>query len=1058
MRPTCDTVPLTAMQEGMLLLAEYDGAADRLWLGQLTVVLRGALDVGAFKSAWASVVARHEALRTTFARGAGGVFEQVVHTHAEVPVVVIDLSSASGTDRESRLQALLAENRTTPFHLAHPPLIRIHLVCLQDEEHLLVWTRHHAIMDGWSASLVLGEVVTCYEAERYGVDPDLPEARPYRDYVDWLASRDDEPSARFWRHRLAGFRRPTPLVSSRPLDRWESPQRGLVEHKTFLGDELSAGLRDFAFARELTQATVLAGAWALLVSRYTGCSDVAFGLTTSGRPVELSGVDTIVGLFMNTIPARVGVDPGQPVASWLTELQATLAEAREHDHAPLPVIRSVAELPTGDALFDHILVLEGYPLASSDEGTVTVGELELDDYRFIDQTNYALNVGVTPGERSALLVVFDPDRVDQAFVERLTGHYRTLLAGIIAGAAAVGDVPLLPATERALVLDTWNATEIVWSPDEDVVARLRRQAQQTPDEVALVFGAEQISYRRLDRMVAALAGRLAARGIGPDRVVALCFERSVELVVGMLATLRAGAAFLPLDPDEPAERLAMMVRDAEVAAVLASPATAAVAEAIDAGVITVAASALEEPAAGTAPLPAAVHPRAAAYVIYTSGSTGRPKGCVNEHRALSNRLQWMQSAYPIGPGDRVLQKTPCTFDVCVWEFLWPLLTGASLVLAEPGGHRDPAYVRDVIRRHAITVVHFVPSFLRAFAMLAGIEECTSLRHVIASGESLTPQLRDQCRDRLPGRLHNLYGPSEAAIDVSSHSLNPTQTGPIVPIGRPIANTRLYVLDATLQPAPIGVAGEIFIGGRAVGRGYAGRPALTAERFCPDPHAGVDGARMYRTGDLGRWDEHGELIHLGRLDNQVKVRGVRIELEEVESALLAHPQVEEAAVQPDVRDESDTRLVAHVTVRANPSAELTESIRKHVTARLPPAMVPGDFVFHDGLPLLSNGKLNRRDLAGSLGRHAPVAAFVAPRTPVEAEIAEIWEEVLGRPGVGVHQNFFELGGHSLLLSRVGARLEQAFGVRLPLRVLFNAPTIERITEMLLEALLAEDAAR
>ena len=1054
MRPTCDSVPLTPMQEGMLLLAEYGDAADRLWLGQMAVVLRGALDIRAFEGAWTSVVARHEALRTTFARGAGGdVLEQVVYVHAEVPVVVTDLRGASDSERESRLEALLAEDRRRPFDLAQPPLIRIQLVRLADEEHVLVWTRHHALMDGWSASLVLGEVVTCYEAECYGVDPDLPEARPYRDYVDWLAVQDDEPSVEFWRDQLRGFRQPTPLVTSRPLDRWESPQRALEEHKTSLGEELSSRLRDFALAHGLTQATVLTGAWALLVSRYTGRRDVAFGLTTSGRPGDLPRVDTIVGLFMNTIPARVRLDPEQPVVSWLAELQATLAQSREHDHTPLAVIRSVAEVPPGDALFDHILVLEGYPRAGSDEGTVTVGELELDDIQFIDQTNYALNVGVTPGERSALLVVFDPDRVDRPFAERLAGHYRTLLAGITVDGAVLDDAPLLPRSERALVLDAWNATQTIWSPDEDVVAGLRRQAQQTPDEVAIVFGDDQISYRRLDRLVAALADQLADRGVRADRVVALCFERSIELVVSMLATLRAGGAFLPLDPEEPAERLDMMMRDAGVVAVLVSAATAAAVRDADAGVVMVDASELEQSTTAAAPLPAAVHPRSAAYVIYTSGSTGRPKGCVNEHRALSNRLHWMQSAYQIGPGDRVLQKTPYTFDVSVWEFLWPLVTGASLVLADRGGHRDPSYVRDVIRRQAITVVHFVPSFLHAFVVLDGIEQCTSLRHVISSGESLTSRLRDQCRDRLPGRLHNLYGPSETAIDVSSHSLDSTQAGAIVPIGRPIANTRLYVLDGALEPAPIGVAGEIYVGGRAVGRGYAGRPALTAERFGPDPHAQVDGGRMYRTGDLGMWDENGQLIHLGRLDNQVKVRGVRIELEEVESALLAHPQVEQAAVQPDVRDESDTRLVAHLTVTVDPSAALTESIRKHARTRLPPAMLPGNYVFHDGLPLLSSGKLDRRDLAGSPAR-ARAAAFVAPRTPVESEIAEIWQEVLGVPGVGVHQNFFELGGHSLLLSRVGVRLEEAFGVRLPLRVLFNAPTIERITEMLLDALLAD----
>jgi amino acid adenylation domain-containing protein len=532
--------------------------------------------------------------------------------------------------------------------------------------------------------------------------------------------------------------------------------------------------------------------------------------------------------------------------------------------------------------------------------------------------------------------------------------------------------------------------------------------------------------------------------------VGVCAERSLEMVVALLGVLKAGGAYVPIDPGYPAERIAYMLEDSGVPVLLAQARVAELLPPHGAQVVRLDADwpsiASESPEAPDVD----VSPDGLAYVIYTSGSTGRPKGAMNAHRGVVNRLLWMQHAYALHPGDAVLQKTPFSFDVSVWEFFWPLLTGARLVVALPEGHRDPAYLAETVEREGITTLHFVPSMLRTFLDHADVRRCGSVRRVVSSGEALPADLVGQFFDAMPhADLHNLYGPTEAAVDVTAWPCSPADAGRVVPIGRPVANTRIYVLDRRSgDPSPTGVPGELHIGGVQVGRGYLGRPALTAATFVPDAFSPEPGARLYRTGDLARWRADGALEYLGRIDHQVKVRGFRVELGEIESVLASHPSVRQTVVVAREDVPGDARLVAYAVLAGG--APAGEALRSWLRERLPEHMVPTVVVPMDALPLSPNGKIDRRALPAP--ERGPRESYVAPRSPVEETLAEIWSEVLGVERVGVHDHFFDLGGYSLLGVKVVARVQQAFGVSLPLHTLFQAPTIEALSQAIARAQL------
>ena len=1047
--------PLSPMQEAMLFQTVRD-ADGGLYIGQMTCILRGDVDLAYLRSAVANMVARHTALRTGFLYEGVDTPLQFVKPRVAVDIAEEDLRHLPAGAAGERVERFLSEDRLRPFDLSQPPLLRIHLFRLTASETRFVLTRHHIIFDGWSASLLLRELIDWYAAEKSGDDAPLTPSRPYQVFVDWARRQDLTPARQFWRSQLAGFREPSDLSPSR-IARGEAPNASLAEEKLALDAGLIAGIASAAKFAGITEATLYAGAWALILGRYSGKDDVVLGLTLSGRPAELRGVDSMVGLFLNTLPVRVAIAVADPFLTWIQALHRQLEEVRQYQHLPLVELRQLTEIAPGREMFDHILVIENYPTTQKADGAANVA---VEDYRFIDQTNFPINIGVVmEGGATTLAAVCDPTRYSRQFAVELLENFAATLRSIcgLAAGARVADIECLsPEQSRQLPGGVETARE--WQGPADVVHAFRESATLHASLTAVKDANGSLSYAELSAASSTLAARLTELGVAAESVVAICAERSLELVVSIVAVLKAGAAWLPLDPADPSDRLESLLRGSGACAVLSQAAGLEKLSAAGIPALLIDAGTARQRA--DSERTRAVDPLQAAYVIYTSGSTGRPKPVVNHHAGLMNRLLWMQSAYPISTADRVLQKTPYTFDVSVWEFLWPLMYGATLVLAEPGGHRDPAYLRDLIVSEGITVAHFVPSMLRLFLDQPDIEQCSTLRHVISSGEALPAAMRDRFHERLGAQLHNLYGPTEAAIDVTYFDCSPSDRSRPVPIGRPIANTGIYILSPHMRLVPRGVAGEIFIAGRGLARGYHGQPEQTADRFVPDPFSGGAGARLYRTGDLGRLSEAGEIEYIGRTDFQIKIRGMRVEPGEIEATVRSCHGVADCAVLAE-ESEGEVRLTAHV-VPKDPAildagtSQFAVEVSDQLRHRLPGHLIPARLVFHRELPLTPSGKLDRSALRRSGGTETFAAqrAMEAPRNEMEAGLAEIWKEVLGIGSVGIRENFFELGGHSLLLAQVSGRVKDRLGVSLPLRDLFNAQTIAQMAEAIMDKQLAE----
>ncbi|MEV4085471.1 amino acid adenylation domain-containing protein, partial [Nonomuraea fuscirosea] len=856
----------------------------------------------------------------------------------------------------------------------------------------------------------------------------------------------------FWRDRLAGLE-PLDL----PADRPRPPERTYTgaAHPFTLSQEAAAGLVRLGREHRATPYMIMLSALAALLGRYAGVEDVAVGSPVAGRQVpELDGV---IGCFVNMLTMRVDLTGDPTFAELVDRVRSVVLDAFAHQDLPFEQLVSELDLPrdvSRSPLFGVMFAMQNYRNGAIEPPAgLTVADFPVDAWA----TRYDLELYV--GDDSGGMFVYNTDLFEPDTVERLAGHLCTLLERVAAGPdVRLSGIDLLGAEERRLVLEVWNDTAAAFPGDATLHGPIEERAARTPDAVAVRFEGRALTYGELDAAADRVARTLRGLGAGPGSVVAVCAERSLELLPGLLGVLKAGAAYLPIDPDYPPDRVAFMLADAVPAVVLTQsgirpslPYTAATILDLDDPDVWTGAS---------GPLPD-VRPDDVAYVIYTSGSTGRPKGVPNTHGGIANRLDWMQERFRLGDADVVAQKTPLSFDVSVWELFWPLRSGAKLVLATPGGHKDAAYLRELIVTEGVTTAHFVPSMLAVFlaehgagGAADGAGGCGSLRRVICSGEELPADLARRCVATLPAaELHNLYGPTEAAVDVSAwHCLPATLTSAArVPIGTPIANTTLYVLDAAMSPVPIGVPGELFIGGAGLARGYLNRPALTAERFVPDPY-GPPGSRLYRTGDLVRRRPDGVLEFLGRLDAQVKLRGLRIEPGEIEAALRALPAVGDAAVI--VRDD---RLVAYVTPdadRTGPAdgADALDQVLDHGALRaelkktLPDYMVPAAYVTLAALPLSPNGKLDRRRLPAPVAARDATVEFIAPDTPTERTLAAIWGELLGVEAVGVADDFFDLGGHSLLATQVVARLRQQAGAVVSVMDVFKHRTLGELAAL------------
>jgi amino acid adenylation domain-containing protein/non-ribosomal peptide synthase protein (TIGR01720 family) len=1045
-----DIYPLAPMQQGILFHSLM--APDRqTYVNQLHCTLSGPFDPAAFQAAWRHAVQTHAMLRTGFLCQREGEALQAVWRDAELPFEQRDWRAMQAGEHEQALAAFLEEDRQRGFELAQPPLMRVTLIARHDGATEFVWTKHHLLLDGWSSARLVNDVLSCYFTIAGGGRPALPAPRPYRDYVRWLMQQPRDGAMEYWRAALATLSGPLHLAGAMPRD---ATRAGHGELSRTLDGDACGALRAFAQREQVTLNTVLQAAWALLLSQHTGRRDIVFGVTVAGRPADVAGVDEMLGLFINTLPLHQCLAPEQALGNWLRALQADNAALRQHESAPLADIQRWCGVTGGQGLFDTLLVFENYPVDAALDGRRT--RLGIAGVRAHQRTSYPLTLTVTPGVHMRIDAGYDRTSFGDATVAAMLDRLDVLLRSLPSlGGERIGNLPLLPAAELRQLTATWNDTATAYPDALPVHLQFERQAARTPDAVALVADGQRLTYRELNAAANRLAHRLIGAGVTPDMLVGICAQRSAGMVAGLLAILKAGGAYVPLDPDYPAERLAYMLDDARTGVLLAPPALASTLG-LDRGCRVLALSGPDDSAScwpeHNPGLPA--HPGQLAYTIYTSGSTGQPKGAGVPHGGLANRLAWMQQAYRLQADDRVLQKTPFGFDVSVWEFFWPLITGATLVMAPPGAHRDPAHLAALIREHGVTTLHFVPSMLQAFAEHGALPQCVSLRRVLASGEALPAELvqRHYRQGNVP--LHNLYGPTEASIDVTAWACSAGDDS--VPIGRPIANTQVYVLDHAMNPVPAGAVGELYIGGVQLARGYHRRPGLTAERFVPDPF-GPPGARLYRSGDLARWRGDGAVEYLGRTDHQVKLRGLRIELGEIEARLLAHPQVREAAVLARGDTPGGLRLVGYVVAGtdggaasgiagvdpvAAPAMVTADALRAHLLATLPDYMAPSAWVFLDAMPLSPNGKLDRKALPEPV-QGAGAGDYTAPRNPLETTLAAIWRDVLGIPQVGIHDNFFVLGGHSLLAMQVASRAAAALGRPVELARVFKLPTIAEL---------------
>ena len=1018
-----DLYPLSPLQQGMLFHSLYDDQ-DSAYLNQLQVEIDD-LDVERFQRAWQNVLMRHEILRSGFLERAGTPLQWVART-VELPWFEADCR-----EREDLSGALerLAEEQRAPFDLTAPPLMRLALVKIAGSRHCFIWTRHHLLLDGWSTSQLIGEVLRCYAGAALP-----PTEGRYRDYITWLQCRDADASEAYWRDQLQHLDAPTHLVSAMP--RPHEAQAGHQEITLSLDSTTTQRLEDFAKATRITLNTLMQGAWALLVARYTGQDSICFGATVAGRPAELPAAEQLIGPFINTLPVIVSLDPSLRVNEWLCQLQAQNLASREHEHTPLYEIQRWAG-QGGQALFDSLVVFENYPVDAALHQNLP-GELVFGEVANREQTNYPVTLVVFQKEVLELCCSYSRSQLDDSTAALLIQHLVRALEQLSDSATQrVGEIEWLSDEERQQI-EALSVNGERYTKTDPVHRLIEHRVEITPESTAVVFEDQSLSYAELNARANRLAHYLIGLGVKPETRLGIAMERSTEMVVGLLAILKAGGAYVPLDPDYPAERLAYMVEDSSIELLLTQQHlrdTLPVAESLN----VIELDRLEITHHDSSNPEVVLHGEHLAYVIYTSGSTGRPKGVEVSHDPLSMHLQAIGARYGLTPEDRLLQFASISFDAAGEQWLLPLLAGAALVLPQ-GRHLGAEMLATLVRQHVVSVLYLPPAYLRHLYQSLPTGSL-SVRLCIAGGEAWSREdfegIRRACQ---PERLFNAYGPAETVISPTlwSDDAGLGQSSQ-VPIGQPIGTRKALVLDADLNLSPVGIAGELYLGGAGLARGYLNRADLTAERFIADPFA--QGERLYRTGDLVRWREDGQLEYLGRLDHQVKIRGLRIELGEIEAELLSHPAVREAVVVAQ-EGSSGSRLVAYVVPQAEIELD-TAVLRERLGQQLPDYMVPGVMVTLEALPLNANGKVDRKalpkpDLSRSL-------QCEPPHGKSEEALAAIWSEVLGIEQVGRHDNFFELGGHSLLAVQMVARVQADMQVELKISEVFKHPLLRDLAE-------------
>lgn len=1046
------TIPLSAGQRALWFL--HNLAPDHSAYNIARAVRMRGVVPRALSEALRALSLRHEALRARFQENASGPYQTI---QAEPLTLEYEPDFRWGEDE---LRAKLAGEARRPFDLGNGPVFRLHLFLCHDSSYVLLLVAHHIVTDLWALEIVFQDLMALYSSALGHTTAPLPAIQfHYRGYAKWqqsmLESSEGERLAQFWEAELVGPLEPLELPADRPRPQLQTFSGACCHFQ--IDSSLAQAARELAATSNVTLFTLLLACFQALLYRYTGQAGVLVGSPASCR--IRPGLSELVGYLVNPIVLHSSFEGEFSFRELLGILQHKVLSALAHQEYPFPLLaerlqakRDSSRSPVFDVMFvwhqPHRLGSNAGPLLLGQEGgrIVLDGGVELESLAVPhNSSQFDLTLAMTD-ERNSLLgtLEYNTDLFNRQRMERMATHFQVLLASAVQNLdGLISELPLLSPAEREQVTREYNQTLRNYSGPECLHHGFEQQAKQKPGAVALAWEGRQMLYAELDAAANRVARVLRSRGIGVEDRVGVCLERSFDMVLSLLGVLKAGAAYVPLDPGYPVARLAAMTAGESVRIALTARRYL---EQLPANVTALALDEIKEEleSQSSESVSSGVGPDNLAYVIYTSGSTGLPKGVMITHRGIVNRLQWMQEAYGLEADEVVLQKTPYSFDVSVWEFFWPLNWGARLVLARAGGHQDPVYLGELLERERITMAHFVPSMLRVFLEEeTAVKRCTSLKRVIASGEALEPELVKRFYACLPGvELHNLYGPTEASVEVTAWACE--RSPEVAPIGRPIANMRTYVLDRKGNPTPIGVAGELYLGGIGLARGYIGQPALTAELFLPDPCSGTPGERLYRTGDRARYGEDGNCEYLGRFDSQVKVRGFRIELGEIEAVLAADPAVRQAAVLVREDNAGGKNLIGYIVPKEMAGSPDLVELKQSMRGKLPDYMVPSVLVPLESLPLNVNGKLDRKALAAVAVTNTPPSRL--PRNGIEEMLAQIWGDLLKLERVGIDNNFFELGGHSLLATQSMTRVNAAFGIRLPLRLFLEVTTIAELAHV------------
>ncbi|MBC1218684.1 amino acid adenylation domain-containing protein [Nostoc sp. UCD121] len=1024
---------LSPVQQGILFHNLYESESGAYFV-QLSYGLRGMLNIAAFERAWERVVAHHSPLRTSFHWEGLDKPLQVVHKQVQLPLEQLDWRGINPDEQQEKFQAFLLSDRQQGFNLSNESLLRLTLICLDDQHYHFIWSSHHIILDGWSGALVFKDFVLLYEALCRGEEITLQSSDRFAGYIAWLQQQDLSQAEVFWRQTLQGVTAPTPLTNLE-VHSLSAQAEKYLEQRLKLSPATTTALKSWAKQHQLTLNTIVQGAWALLLSRYSGEDEVVYGVTVSGRPVDLPTAESMVGIFINTLPLRVKLDGEMLLLPWLEQLQRQLLEIRQYEYSPLVEIQGWSEIPRGLPLFESIVVFENYPVdrALSDWQK----NLEIETLSALDHTNYPLTISVIPGSELEIRIASDRTRFDTATITRMLGHFQTLLEGMAANPEVrLYELPLLTAAEKHQLLVEWNKTQTDYPQNQCLHQLFEAQVEKTPDAVAVVFAEQSLTYQQLNQRANQLARYLQLLGVSAEVPVCICADRSIEMVVGLLGILKAGGAYVPLDPTYPLERLEYIQQDVRSPVLLTQSQLTAHLSSQSAQVVCLDTDWEEIKQQTPENLTTATKPNNLAYVIYTSGSTGQPKGVEIAHSNVVNFLSAMQQSVELNQQDVLVAVTTLAFDIAALEIFLPLTIGARVVVASREVARDGVQLSSLLTNSQATVMQATPATWRIL-LSAGWQGSKHLK-ILCGGEALSRQLANQLLPQCH-QMWNLYGPTETTI---WSTVEQVQWGEdTVTIGRPISNTYIYILDNNLQPTPIGVPGELHIGGTGVARGYWQRPELTAQKFIT--HPSQPDQKLYKTGDLVCYRSDGKIEYIGRLDYQVKIRGFRIELAEIEAVLAKHSDVQQAVVIA-----KQDSLIAYAVLRSGQTTTIGE-LRDFLKQKLPYYVVPQTFVLLDSLPLTPNGKVNRKALADADTAIANFNdAFVPPHNAIEEVLAGIWAKILLVERVGIHDNFFDLGGHSLLATQVISRIRETFKLDLPLRSLFESPTVAELSPRLI----------